>query len=178
MDPKSLAEFKVRLAQTIYWCERHGDVSSPASSLRTIELCPHLLEVDRVYTVESVANRRTYHGGPEVMNATIPDGLAGGRLLVYFPNDNLFDGAAELETDRFFDIDNVPPWDTWVTYIQDAQHAEYDSEYLVAWIPREFVELADVGVKVNPEQCIQWLADTSLELTNVLRESGFFNQVD
>ena len=175
MDPQFLAEFKVRLALTIYWCEEHGDVSSPASSLRTIELCPHLLEVDRVYTVQSVADRRTYHGGPEVMNAKIPDDLAG-RLLVYFPNGNLACGAAEVETDGFFDIDNVPPWDTWVTYIQDARHAEYDSEYLVAWVPRDFVELADQGVKVNPEECIQWLADTSLELAVVLRNSGFFNQ--
>ncbi len=166
----------MRLAQTIYWCERRVDPFSPASSLRTKKLQPSLLQENRAATVQTVVNARELNGAPEIREASIPDGLAGGRLLVYFPNDNLFCGAAELETDGFFDVDNVPPWDTWVTYIEKDRCGEYGTEYLVAWIPREFVELADRGIKVNPEQCIQWLADTSLELAAVLRDSGFFNQ--
>ena len=176
MDSQILAEFKVRLAQTIYWCERHVDLSSPASSLRTMELRPRLLEQNRVSAVEFVVNTRELYGAPEITKATIPDGLAGGQLLVYFPDDDLACGAAEFETDGFFDVNNVPPWDTWVTYIENAYNGEYDTEYLVAWIPREFVELADRGIKVNPEQCIQWLSDTSLELAVVLRNSGLLNQ--
>lgn len=176
MDPQLFAEFKVRLAQTIYWCERRSKLSSPASSLRTMELRPSLLEKNRVSAVEFVVNTRELHGLPEIREATIPDRLAGGQLLVYFPDDDLACGAAEYETDGFFDVNNVPPWDTWVTYIENAYNGEYDTEYLVAWIPREFVELANRGVYVNPEQCIQWLAHTRLELAAVLRDSGFFNQ--
>jgi hypothetical protein len=40
--------------------------------------------------------------------------LCGGRLVAYFPDDNLFDGAAEAESQGFFDVDNIPPYDTWV----------------------------------------------------------------
>jgi hypothetical protein len=140
-----------------------------------MELRPRLLEENRISAVESVVNARQLRGWPEIRNATIPYNLAGGRLLVYFPNDDLSCGAAEDETDGFFDVNNVPPWDTWVTYIQDARHDEYDSEYLVAWIPREFVELADGGVNVNPEQCIQWLTDTRLELADALTASNLLS---
>lgn len=128
-----------------------------------------MLEENRVSAVQSVVNARELHGGPEIRKATIPDNLGGGRLLVYFPDDDLACGAAEDETYGFFDVNNVPPWDTWVTYIQNAYNGEYNTEYLVAWIPREFVKLANRGVNVNPEQCIQWLVNTQLELTVALR---------
>ncbi len=170
MDLQSLAHFKVRLAQTIYWCERQVDSSLPGSLLRTTELRPRILEESRLSAVESVSHARELHGGLEIRDASIPDNLNGGRLLVHFPDFDLACGAAELETDGFFDVNNVPPWDTWVAYIQDSRSLQStDNEYLVAWIPREFVALADTGVNVNPEQCIQWLRDTSLELVAVLR---------
>ncbi len=44
-----------------------------------------------------------------------------------------------------------------------------DKEYLIAWVPLEFVGLANEGIDVNPEQCIQWLSDTSVELARALR---------
>ena len=169
MDSQTLAECKTRLAQTIYWCERRIDLSSPASSLRTKELQPRLLEESRLSAVQSVVTTRELYGGVEIREATMPDHLAGGRLLVYFPDDDLACGAAEAETEGFFDINNVPPWDTWVTYIPNAFNGYYDTDYLVAWIPREFVEVANRGINVNPEQCIQWLTDAPLELASILR---------
>lgn len=170
MESQALEQFKTRLAQTIFWCAPRADLSNPASSLRTPQLRPRLLEENRFSAVESVANARELFGGVEIRKATIPDNLAGGRLLIYFPNDDLACGAAEQQTEGFFDVNNVPPWDTWVAYLQDARSVEsYDTEYLIAWIPREFVALADEGINVNPEQCIQWLADTPVELVNVLR---------
>ena len=64
----------------------------------------------------------------------------------------------------------MPPWDTWVAYLRDARSIESDdTEYLVAWVPPKFVALADEGISVNPEQCIQWLGDTPVELAGVLR---------
>ncbi len=100
----------------------------------------------------------------------IPKNLGDGRLLVYFPNNDLSCGGAEQQTKGFFDVNNVPPWDTWVAYIQDSRSIEfYDTEYLIAWVPREFMTLADEGIVVNPEECIQWLKDTPVESVAVLR---------
>ena len=171
MDPQIFEQFKTRLAQTIAWCASRADKRNPATSLRTATLRPHLLEENRASTVETVAIARELSGGAEVRKATLTTGLGGGRLLIYFPNTDLACGAAEQETDGFFDINNVPPWDTWVAYIHDDQpNIDYfDTEYLIAWIPAEFVDLASVGIDINPEQCIQWLSDTSVELVDTLR---------
>jgi hypothetical protein len=170
MDLQGLEQFKTRLAQTIFWCASRADLSHPATSLRTPQLRPRLLEESRVSAVESVVNARESFAGVEIRKATLPDNLAGGRLLVYFPNDDLACGAAEQETDGFFDVNNVPPWDTWVAYLRDARNINsYDTEYLIAWIPRDFVALAGEGINVNPEECIQWLADTPVESVSVLR---------
>jgi hypothetical protein len=74
-----------------------------------------MLEENRSSAVDTVAHARELLGGVDVRNSTIPSGLSGGRLLIYFPNHDLACGAAEQETAGFFDVNNVPPWDTWVT---------------------------------------------------------------
>jgi hypothetical protein len=76
-----------------------------------------------------------------------PDENAG-KLLVYAPEENLADGAAQLESKGFFDGDNVPPWDTWVAFSHGI---------LLSWIPPQFVGLAQNGIDVNPECCIRWM---------------------
>jgi hypothetical protein len=74
-----------------------------------------------------------------------------GRLLLYAPNENLFDGAAQYSSKGFFNVDNVPPWDTWVCFFE---------EYLVSWVPPQLLELANAGVEANPEQCILWAPES------------------
>jgi hypothetical protein len=94
--------------------------------------------------------------------------LAGGRLLAYEPDANLADGAAQLATCGFIDVDNVPPWDTWVGYIAEAGGLNY----LVSWVPPTLIDLADWGVEANPEQCIWWLDEHDTVLANLLAERG------
>jgi len=171
METRTLEQFKNRLAQTIFWCAPRADMASPATSLRTPGMRPRLLEVSRSSAVNTVVHARERNGGLDIRKATIPTALGDGRLLVYFPNDDLVCGAAEQETAGFFDVNNIPPWDTLVDYLQDDQPNvdSFDTEYLVAWVPPALVSLADAGINVNPEQCIMWLADTSVELANALR---------
>jgi hypothetical protein len=82
-----------------------------------------------------------------------------GKLLLYDPDWNLFDGAAEQITGGYFDVNNVPPWDTWIAYVIDRpQNKAYDS-YLISWIPPEHIELVGKGLWANPEKCISWAED-------------------
>jgi hypothetical protein len=69
------------------------------------------------------------------------------RLLVYWPSENLADGAAEYSSNGFFDCDNTPPWDTWF---------HFSNGRLFAWVPGVLIPLAQNGIDVNPENCIQW----------------------
>jgi hypothetical protein len=103
--------------------------------------------------------------------------LCGGRLLAYFPQDNLACGTAEAESEGFFDVNNVPPFDTWVWLAQTVRTEEYadgtrgdvEMHYLVAWVPPDFIELATRGLAVNPEHCILWLDTLDNELVRSLR---------
>lgn len=171
MDTQALEQFKVRLAQTIFWCASRAHNANPATALRTPELRPRLMEKNRSSTVNTVVYARELFGGVDIRKATIPTALGGGRLLVYFPNNDLACGAAEQETAGFFDVNNIPPWDTWVDFFQDETPNidSFDTEYLIAWVPPELVSLANEGINVNPEQCIIWLTETSVEVAKALR---------
>jgi hypothetical protein len=72
---------------------------------------------------------------------------ANGRLLLYWPHENLACGGAEVSSNGFFDVNNVPPWDIWV---------DYSDRTLVSWVPPLFIEAAQLGIDANPEECIQW----------------------
>jgi hypothetical protein len=74
------------------------------------------------------------------------DTNVGGRLLLYRPSENLACGAAEVYSNGFFDVNNVPPWDIWVDFSEGT---------LVSWVPPALVEVAQMGIAVNPEECIR-----------------------
>jgi hypothetical protein len=75
------------------------------------------------------------------------DTNVGGRLLLYTPSENLACGAAEASSNGFFDVNNVPPWDIWVHFSEGT---------LVSWVPPALVDVAQMGIYVNPEACIRW----------------------
>lgn len=96
--------------------------------------------------------------------------LEKGRLLIYLPEENLFDGAAEAASQGFFDVDNLPPWDLWLLSVVEEQ--QRPNTYLIAWIPPKCVELTTAGIEVNPEECICWAADVDAEFVHRLRSAG------
>jgi hypothetical protein len=96
--------------------------------------------------------------------------LAGGRVLVYFPDDELADGAAEVQSEGFFDVHNTPPWDTWLAMAEDVGRSERNP-YLLAWVPDELIHLAQWGIDVNPEECILWLKDCDVAMRAILQKA-------
>jgi hypothetical protein len=93
--------------------------------------------------------------------------LAGGRLLIYEPDMNLAHGLEESETRGFVDIDNIPPWDTWIDYVIEAK-----ANYLLSWVPGPLVTLVTDGIAVSPEMCFRFLDDTDFELRDRLKSCG------
>lgn len=66
------------------------------------------------------------------------------------PDENLADGAAEVASSGFFDVNNVPPWDAWVAFIRGT---------LISWVPLQLVTTAQLGIDVNPEACVEWFEE-------------------
>jgi len=94
-----------------------------------------------------------------------------GRLLVYFPDAELADGAAHLASGGFFDVHNTPPWSTWIGYFDDRGPDHSLSCYLLAWVPEALVAAAGAGIEVNPEACIVWFEDAKVALRRVVKPS-------
>lgn len=165
-------EFKMRLAQTIFWCAPRANPSNPKGCLRTPHLRPGMFEESRFSAFDRVAASRKLYGGVKILQAEVPPALASGKLLAYFPEINLCDGAAENVTLEFLDVDNLPPWDTWVAYLEDDRDREYGGSCLIAWIPPPFIGFVNEGIWVNPERCLMWLADSHVNYKQELQQAG------
>lgn len=143
-----------RLAETIAWCAQQ-----PA--LRSERLRPRLLEPDRATTVRTVAHLRAAFVSSDALSQAVAADTArgaAGRLLAYFPDADLADGAAEVESGGFFDANNLPPWDTWVALLAHPRAVGDSSygEFVLCWVPEPHLGAAARGIEVNPEECICW----------------------
>ena len=161
------------------WC---GIAAATENVLATCKPAPSDLDSQhhQVFSVSLERWRRLASSGKR--NLPSIAGLCGGSLLAYFPDENLFDGVAEQVSKGFFDVNNIPPYDTWVWMVRNVRTFEYadgakgetEANYLVAWVPPEFIPLARAGVEANPEGCILWLDTLDDEFVRSLRRLSFF----
>lgn len=77
-----------------------------------------------------------------------------GRILVAEIDLTVVDGASEVESKGFIDVNDCPPIDTWFYKILDDSHRIF-----FAWIPQYFVELVDEAIAVNCVDCMSWYED-------------------
>ena len=72
----------------------------------------------------------------------------------------------------FFDLWNLPPWDTWIAY--GRQPTAFDERsmgsFLISWVPQRFFDYAQAGIDINPEHCMRWLDD--FQLARLLADAG------
>lgn len=195
---------KWRLAETIAWCTRHGsmpDAASAAIELRTPELCPRgfiystdeygYADLDpslgsqesRALTdvVEEVAKLRVDQLELGNIHPLAPaQHLAGGRLLCYAPYENLAEGVEEQETQGYFDVRAVPPWDTWLWFAAQqtrlqkrpfGQEFWYET-YLISWVPPELVDIVDMGSRTSTTYALAWADELDSELLAHLRAAN------
>ncbi len=145
------------------WCKRNLRVDDPAGSLRNNALKPDLVvlvsENDGWWNTAVPNPRAKVNELCRIRDAMIVQGgddprpPTGGRVLLFYPHESLCDGAAWQSSNGYFDHWNIPPWDTWFWYAKTPE----GRDVLYSWVPAEFVELASVGVSVNPEECLVWL---------------------
>jgi hypothetical protein len=154
------AAFDQRLQQAAAWCAAHASAVEPQTSLRSVELRPRVLENGYESTVVSVCWQREAALRQDDRARKGLGAKPAGRLLVYLPDSDLADGAAEIESGGFFDVHSCPPWDTWVAFSAVRQDSGSAMNILIAWVPAALESHAASGIDANPE-CIRWL-DASL----------------
>jgi hypothetical protein len=168
--------FATRIGQAIAWCEPRLDIVAVSSSLRTDRLRPRILEIDRATIIRLVAHQRAFDATTRsALAVQTAEDLHGGRLLVYFPDFELADGTAEAETSGFFDVNDAPPWDTWIGLFSDPEltGAGEATVYLVSWVPAALISVVQKGLNVSMTECIAWLEQTDTGLSRHIRRHGF-----
>jgi hypothetical protein len=161
-----VTDLERRLRETAEWCSRHLDLTAIGVCLRPRSIAPQFLARDRWRSVGDVTSMRRQELNRLGSRA---NEMPQGRLLVYYPEAELSDGAAEVASQEFFDVYNAPPWGTWVGYFEDPGSDESGyGTYVLAWIPEELVEVANSGIEVNPEQCIAWLDQAHVGVRSVI----------
>lgn len=168
MNPEIQIDYLRRsLIETKAWCEL-TPIRPPGTRFRSPELNPNG-NLDPVHhsssLVESVCRRRAEL--LKELKAPLPHELGkNGQLLVFYPGLSLFDGAAELSSEGYFNSDNEPPWDTWVYFGETPPSLEPEDYrfFLLSWVPDNYLSIVQRGIDANPEQCIEWLSDTAHEI--------------
>lgn len=75
-----------------------------------------------------------------------------GRILVVDYGENIPDGVVEVDTAGFFDEFDLPPLDTWFY----NGYSEPERGILFAWIPAQFVGLAQRAIDVQFLDILHW----------------------
>jgi hypothetical protein len=154
MDVTESREFGRSQLEAALWCDQTGR----AGSFRTAELDPALGDWPTPAEFEAGlqalrVRRRTLLGSVERKAEPL------GRLLVCQIHESISSGESEAETSGFFDVNDRPPWDTWVWQFRGLEEGTVT---LVSWVPRDFEAVVTRGIAANPYECISWLSDAPL----------------
>ena len=182
-----LETFAWCLAETRAWCQMQGERDDPVNSLRTPALRPACMEEEVTYCYEwgdgdnkqallsTLSQKRAealWQRGQYPRDTR--DGTQGGRLLISSPEDSDVCGLSVAFSEGFIDDEDVPPWDTWFWYVEEAytESPEYRracnasqwattslAHHWLCWVPDAFVPLAEEGIAVNPMGCLVWASD-------------------
>ena len=174
--------FQRRLAETVAWCKGRGSLSDPLDGLRTLTLRPPDLGTLALPECVSVVERLTEQRAKLLQDASrdsLPSSLSLRRGNSSSSTASpVYRMATSGEMSQgFFDVHDLPPWDTWIEYVIEHERAEHErwrhfDSYLVSWVPTAFVPLADKGISVNGSDCICWAADMESEFTSRLLYRG------
>lgn len=149
--------------ETITWCKLTPD-GPPATRFRSPELKPGGTVEPAIYSsslVQSICQHRS--ALLKKRKAPVVHNFGGdGRFLLFFPGRSLFDGAAEFSSNGYFNSENEPPWDTWVFFGEASPSPQSEDYrfYLLSWVPEDYLSIAQSGVEVNPEACLEWLDES------------------
>jgi hypothetical protein len=93
------------------------------------------------------------------------DPLGGGELLIYLPRHPDSGGGAREASHGYLDSRDLPPWDTWVSWIEE-QHREY----LICWVPSEAMTAVAAGMAVATES-LAWLVSSENPILGRLKRA-------
>jgi len=186
LHPYAERHLKAKLNICIEWANKVADISKPKDCFRnfaTLKLGPHStfpVFGDGNYYNDEIRGFEDWIRYLHIARCTelnVDDSnssyekirLQGGRLLVTEPHMTTSMGVSGEESNHLLDVDDCPPIGLWVDYIDTPEIVEIPQSggqryfrndgYIISYIPQSFIELVQLGIDVNAEECIYWLED-------------------
>jgi hypothetical protein len=75
-------------------------------------------------------------------------------MLAFELEASFFDGVATAQTNGLFDPEDLPPWDTWLSY---GSFPSFRGDVLLSWIPKTFVPLAELAIRAHMCDAYRWV---------------------
>jgi len=164
----TIEAFETSLADALTWASIQAwplsgspDIDKVDPVLRSYRLLPPMFTSDPTLVVDCVVSSRQ----DAVKSANRQRARRDVRLLYYEPSANLWDGAACAASKGYFDLEDAPPWDTWLCFV--------DAKFVVAWVPENYVDRVDSGIGVTIADCLGWAERRDGEFTRMLRRAGY-----
>jgi hypothetical protein len=163
-----------RLAETVAWCSAQSRADDADATTRSPTLCPLVMALPQRQRLSSLLNqpgeakaavefvceaRRRELAKLGMPVVSVGPDLARGRIL-FTTIDTDSCEAATGPSSGFYDLDDLPGWDTW--FHQRPTHRPWGAIY--CWVPSQLVELAQNGKHVIPVMSVEW-AQSLDELT-------------
>jgi hypothetical protein len=183
------ANLRLILLEAVAWTSEHADPDDPAHCLRSPPLAPYIFNDSRYHTVNDVVTARHLEleatgrvprigGRFDALVEVAALGLADvaplvseGLLLVWERDTTIDDGAGQAETRGYLDESDMPPWDTWVAYVDGSSHPGC----LVSWVPPPFIPAVDNAIQVNAYGALYWLRESNLPFAGVFSSEYLFD---
>jgi hypothetical protein len=151
--------------ETAAWCESKAPFRELRVCFRTTELQPQLTPFPHANKLETLRAAVGFVGGRRRrLLATAPNGRPPGQVLVCEFNMSISSGESEYVTDGFFDVDDRPPWDTWICVLGVTIAGEADQAVLLSWVPEPLTAIVNEGIEENPYGCIYWVRTAPAEI--------------
>jgi hypothetical protein len=167
------SEVQQRCQEAAAWCAASEPTGKWSIELRTPVLTPgdlmlrsnrrsqEEINLERTRIVNELARKR------RGLVSSLPDnvfGEAGGRILEFELDACFFDGVAGAETDGFFDSEDLPPWDTWISFGFNRTRSRW---VLLSWIPTNCISIVERAIRVHMCNAYQWMESPLTEFVVV-----------
>ncbi|SMB81603.1 hypothetical protein SAMN00790413_04636 [Deinococcus hopiensis KR-140] len=78
-----------------------------------------------------------------------------GAFMIVEPASSTWDGTARVASQGYFNFDDMPPWDTWITTVPPRFTYEGGTG-LLCWVPRWARQHVDDAIAVSADSCLHW----------------------
>jgi hypothetical protein len=166
-DIFDLEPFIQSLIETVVWCRHHLKEDDNPDILWTVTDEQMRFSYLDNTLVEPFYYRVIAARSAQVARLPIPEYedilplMQQGRFAIFLYTCTTADTAAGIVSQGFFDPFNSPPWATWVYHVEPLPNF---AEYIIAWIPSQFIDQAGNGIDVCSDESILWLTDERLDI--------------